>query len=470
MLAIWSVGPGRALPRTDKLWTDHAKRYTAGVFEQLDELDQQLLTHFAARFPKPASIDFCDYDVRPEHAELLVSDPRLYANQDLIWTFVRHNRLGMFGDWRDFPAFVGDLAVFCRREPMMMEGDHGFFFLHLSEHGVFDADDRALLRRWVEDILLPWESPLRRSSVLHWHRHECSYLALLIELGGDVHEVLARNLERSRFVEVTPLARALSDPFPTEAELREHFDWLMFTDNQVLPTKRYIRPALVDEVWRAVGSFTSQVPAAPTEPIDEEALLEQISECSDPALVEQALLTLEAARWHRCELFWRPKQPFPMSFFACFDVVPARLVEAYLSLGQDHMGGEDEDDDLIRWDQAQAVFVHGDGRAAPALAACMLDDDGHAYHLGDVLTAMWDALGEPDHPARSTRIAGARELMRRLLSAGNWLTRNDCIWKMMLWDGDLRTDVAVPLLELLSAEERAKVEEWWAEADEPDEP
>ena len=80
---------------------------------------------------------------------------------------------------------------------------------------------------------------------------------------------------------------------------------------------------------------------------------------------------------------------------------------------------------------------------------------------------MWDALGEPNHPARSTRIAGARELMRRLLSAGNWLTRNDCISKMTLWDGDLRTDVAVPLLELLSAEERAKVEEWWAEADEP---
>jgi hypothetical protein len=463
MLSICSSAAVRARPWTDNLWTKHAKRYTRAVFDDLDELDEQLLSHFAARFPKPASIDFCDYDVRPEHAAKLCTDARLYANQELIWTFVRHNRLGMFGDWRNFPAFVGDLAVFCRREPMMMEGDHGFFFLHLGQHGSFDEEDRALLRRWVEDILMPWHRPLRRSPVMHWCRQELSYLGLLIELGGDVHEVLARNLERSRFVERTKLARALSDPFPTEETVREHFESLMFTDNQKLPLERYVRPTLVDEVWAAIRAFTDAVPPAPQELIDEDALHEQFYS-DDPKQIEHALRSLEAARWHRQEFVWRGSQPFPEVNFDAFDVVPVRLVEAYLSIAIDH-----GHDDFANpwWSHMQAVFVHGDGRAAAALAACVLGDACPSIPVQDVLLGMWDALGEPEHPCRSTRVAGARELMRRLLCSGDWLTRRACISKMGLWDGDLRTEVAEPLLELLSPEERAAVEESWAEDDEP---
>jgi hypothetical protein len=464
MLAICCSALVQALPQTDNLWTNHARRYARVVFDDLDELDHELLSHFGARFPRPASIGFCDYDVRPEDAAKLCTDPRLYANKDLIWTFVRHNRLGMFGDWRDFPAFVGDLAVFCRREPMMMEGDHGFFFLHLSEHGAFDDEDRALLRRWVEDILTPWQRPLRRG-LLHWCKQECSYLGLFIELGGDVHEVLARNLERSRFVELTKLARALSDPLLTEQAVREHFDWLMFTDNQTLPIRRYVRPTLVDEVWRAIRTFMDSVTAKPDEPIDEDALHEQLYS-EDPTLIEQALLSLEAARWHHQEFVWRGAQPFPEVNFEAFEVVPSRLVEAYLSIATDYASDENDFTEPW-WSHMQAVFVHGDGRAAPALAACVLGDVCPNIPVKDLMLGMWDALGEPDHPCRSTRVAGARELMRRLLGSGDWLTRRECVFKMGLWDGDLRTEVAEPLLELLSFEERTSVEESWAENDEP---
>jgi hypothetical protein len=438
------------------------------VFDDLDALDEELLDHFGARFPKPASIDFCDYDVNPEDAVRLCSDPRLYANEKLIWTFVRHNRYGMFGDWRDFPAFVGDLAVFCRREPMMLQGDHGFFFLHLAEGGAFNGEDRALLRRWVEDMLMPWERPIERSTMhlfgLYKHEQDWSYLGLLIELGGDVNEVLARNLERSRFIEVTKLARGLSEGDALEVEFREHFKSLLLADNQTPPTKRFFRRSLAKEVWQAVHVFRAGIPVAPHEPIDVEALCDDLCDDSDPARVEHALLTLEGACWHREESLWENTLSFPPMCFDPFDMLPVRLVEAYLAITQDYSRCSDDcEASEHRWAQGQAVFVAGDGRAAAALAACVLGD---VYpRAGEVLICMWDALGEADHPCRSTRVEGARLLMRRLLLS-TASVRGECIDKMPLWSGDLRAEVAVPLLELLSADERSRLEAEWAESDE----
>lgn len=442
--------------------------YSPGVFDDLDALDEVLLAHFGTRFPKPTSIDFCDYDVAPEDAARLCTDPRLYANEGLIGTFVRHNRYGMLGDWRDFPAFVGDLAVFCRRQPMMLDGDHGFFFLHLAEGGAFDDEDRALLRRWVEDILMPWKRSIERSTMhvfgVYKYEQDWSYLGLLIELGGDVNEVLARNLERSRFTEVTKLARALSQGDAREAEFREHFKSLLLADNQTPPTKRFVRRTLATEVWRAVRTFRAGIPVAPQEPIDVEALCDDLCDDRDPARVEHALLTLEGACWHSEESLWKNTLSFPHTGFDPFDVVPVRLVEAYLAITQDYSRCSDDcEESELRWAQGQAVFEEGDGRAAAALAACVLGDE--YPRAGEVLSCMWDALGEADHPCRSTRVEGARLLMRRLLLSTESI-RRECIAKMQLWSGDLRSEVAQPLLELLTADERSRLEAEWAESDE----
>ena len=88
---------------------------------KLDDLDHRILEHFSRRFPKPSGMDYCEYDVSADEVEQLCGDPELYARTTLLSSFTFHNRLGMFGDWRNFPPFCGEIAVLCRRLALSYE-------------------------------------------------------------------------------------------------------------------------------------------------------------------------------------------------------------------------------------------------------------------------------------------------------------------------------------------------------------
>ena len=231
----------------------------------LDDLDEQLLRDLSSRFPKPDSLEFCEYDVTPAEVEQLCQHPRPFEVDGLIPTFVAHNRLGMFGGWRDFPFFAGDVAVYCRRASLRLEYDLAFFHLHASEYGKFNTQDAQLLKAWVEDILLPWRRPLARNEVLEWWEHALGYLALYCTLGGNTNVIVTENIARSQQGAPTELVRALAEFFTDREELDatrvlRHFEGMATSaDNQELPSKDFVRRSSVAEMTETLEKHGTSI-------------------------------------------------------------------------------------------------------------------------------------------------------------------------------------------------------------------
>ncbi len=75
------------IPEAEVSWKSY------GAVMQLDDLDERLLAHFSARFPKPGMLEFCEYDVDLSEVTQLCQHPRPFEVEGLIGTFVGHNRL-----------------------------------------------------------------------------------------------------------------------------------------------------------------------------------------------------------------------------------------------------------------------------------------------------------------------------------------------------------------------------------------
>jgi len=229
---------------------------------QRDDLDERLLRHFAARFPKPDTLDFCVYDVSQDEVDQICRHEAPNEVTGLIETFVSHNRLGMFGDWRDFSPFAGEVAVICRRRSLTLEHDLAFFHLHSSRYGRFDSQDFPLLLEWTEDILMPWRRPIARDDILYWSEHALDYLALCCKLGGDAEFILAENVARSSAIQCpTELMKALKEFLDEnehcdEAKIEQHFDAMAGSwDNQALPGNDFVDRSSVKKVSSAVKLY-----------------------------------------------------------------------------------------------------------------------------------------------------------------------------------------------------------------------
>ncbi|MDF1663866.1 MAG: hypothetical protein P1V97_19000 [Planctomycetota bacterium] len=215
---------------------------------ELDDLDRRLLAHFSRRFPKPSTLDYCAFDAKHEEIMQLCNSTELYLQTDLLRSFVSNNRWGLIGDWKDFPAFVGDLTVLSSRHSLDCEHDHAFFFLHLSPHGDFDAADRALLKEWINRFLSP-VSQRHKSRTAHWGEHALDYLAIYAILGGELNFAVEQILEHRDWW-LTGLKEFVDpDGHAMTEDIRRHFKELQnSTDNQRLPTTVFIDPSVIAAV------------------------------------------------------------------------------------------------------------------------------------------------------------------------------------------------------------------------------
>jgi hypothetical protein len=205
----------------------------------LDDLDDRLLSTFTACFPRPREIPFCDYDIDRSTMMALCTGNRPYENINLMTTFVCHNRWGMFGDWTYFPAFAGDVAVFCRRHGFNYEYDLLFFYLHTSACGSFDNALFPLLAEWVADILTPWNRQIEREYLFGCEIHMIGYLGIYCNVGGDPAKLIEQNIARSQAdLSPTPLIRLINDTFLNKPDLIDrHFKLARrAADNQALPS------------------------------------------------------------------------------------------------------------------------------------------------------------------------------------------------------------------------------------------
>lgn len=223
---------------------------------RLDDLDERLLEHFETWFPRPETLEFCEFDSSAESVSRLCREPDLYEDAGLLRHFVSGVRLGMVGDWRDFPPFAGVVAVFSRRESLLSEHDWAPLYLHASPAGAFGQAERDLLREWCEDLLLPWRREVEREAYLDLPEHALDALGLYALLGGEPFRAIEANL--GRLTEgPTALLTALYEftgPRGVEANrVRVHFAGMRESfQNQELPELREDLSAPVDKVLSAL--------------------------------------------------------------------------------------------------------------------------------------------------------------------------------------------------------------------------
>ncbi|MBL4844861.1 MAG: hypothetical protein JKY65_04975 [Planctomycetes bacterium] len=227
----------------------------------LDALDHLLLGHFEDWFPRPSTLDFCEYDASADDVQRLCEANDLYEDAGLIWLVASHARLGLVGDWTCYPAFTGHLTVFTRRRSLISEFDLAFLFLHSSPAGRFSSSETALLKDWSCDLLLPWRAPLvERRDLFDVAAHALDLLALHSLWGGDVEAVLELNLQQVDGAP-TPLVSALLDFVGKrgvqEDRVRAHFSSLFTSfDNQSLPKVDLCLSRPIDDVLTALALFS----------------------------------------------------------------------------------------------------------------------------------------------------------------------------------------------------------------------
>ena len=179
-----------------------------------DDLDTRLLEHFAHRFPRPTTLDFCAYDVDREEVQLLCQYPHPFAlvsqsitplallqpplERDLLHTYIFNLRYEMFGNWKDFPAFAGMMCCYFRRESFLLDNLLSPFLLHLGYSGLFQKEDIPILREWTDDILMPWKRSISRESGFPDYSNVLSYLLIHAALDGNIENILSENIAYSK--------------------------------------------------------------------------------------------------------------------------------------------------------------------------------------------------------------------------------------------------------------------------------
>ena len=200
---------------------------------QLDTLDTYILSHFQQSHPRPASLDFCAYDIDKEEVMILCHHPRPFdsfsyqvegsktrQSRCIISLFLSNCSYEMMGTWKDFPAFAAICAVWLRRNSPTFENNLSPYFIHCNEHGSFTETDKEILKTWVQDIL-------RADPNSKTFYEEClSYLILYEALGGNVSSILKENISASS-QNHTPLYQAILDTCEhTESGLKIDENWI----------------------------------------------------------------------------------------------------------------------------------------------------------------------------------------------------------------------------------------------------
>jgi len=210
----------RALSNLFSFWRKKNNFYTP------DALDMKLIETFSNLFPRPDSIYYHDYDIsEKDMLELCHNTNIAFEDPELIKHFVWHNRSGFFGDWTDFPAFAGDIAIVARRECFDFEGDLAFWYFHTSSHGNFPKSVYSLLIEWLMDILMPWEKNIKRNLSSHWEIHYIGYLGIYTNLGGDPFLIIRGHLDYSKTQNApTSFLHAIYENFLSNGEeIFKHF-------------------------------------------------------------------------------------------------------------------------------------------------------------------------------------------------------------------------------------------------------
>ena len=187
-----------------------------------DELDYRLLKAFALAFPRPEKIFYGSYDINEgDMLKLCCDSGVVFSDPELIQHFVYNNYLGFFGDWMDFPAFAGDIAVYARRKAFDHEWDLVLWLFHTSTYGNIGKNLYPLIEEWVTCILSS-ESQLQLSL---WEIHSIGYLAILGNVGGDINSTVSRNVELSISNKTpTPLVASLIEYADNNEEIYGHFE------------------------------------------------------------------------------------------------------------------------------------------------------------------------------------------------------------------------------------------------------
>lgn len=232
---------------------------------KLDEFDQRLLDHFSGRFKKPEQLDYCSFDASAADIGRICS-PDLFLHSTALTSFLSHNRLGLIGTWIDFPSFVGDLTIHCRREELNSPCDLAFLFLHLSPAGAFRRMDRTILKEWLNHLLF-LDVHLRSNKAYLWSEFPIFLLALYAELGGDLNMAMERGL-RDRLAWTSNLTSFIDDEgHACLGRIQRLFVELQESiDNQSLPSKSFIAhwviKAILDVFSRYDGLIALEAPSS----------------------------------------------------------------------------------------------------------------------------------------------------------------------------------------------------------------
>ena len=160
----------------------------------LDELDHALLNHFQKHFPRPNSLDFC--------------------------------------------------AVWLRRNTPLLECSISPYFIHLHTSGQFRAQEKELLKLWIEDLLRA--EPSSNTDVDHC----LTYLVLYQAIGGRTSKILNKNINHTLG---SPLYQAIVDCFePDPWQLDDEWIRTHYLSEETQwkygKIQNYIQPSWVESV------------------------------------------------------------------------------------------------------------------------------------------------------------------------------------------------------------------------------
>lgn len=226
-----------------------------------DALDDKILNAFAAEFPRPNTIFYCNYDVCEKDMLSLCKNANVvFEDPKLIQHFVWNNHLGFFGDWTSFPAFAGDIAVYARRKPFDSEWDLIMWYFHTSPHGMFKDSLHPVIREWILDVL----SPDKTFQSMGWGIHYIGYLSIFGNVGGDINKIVQKNIEYSlNSLKASPLTLALIEYVEDKQEIFNHFsqmtDMILQQETDLPEIEEFFPKETLNLIINLINSYKSEL-------------------------------------------------------------------------------------------------------------------------------------------------------------------------------------------------------------------
>jgi len=216
------------------------------------------MDEFSSRFPRPENIFYGSYDIS-EHDMLDLCKNReiVFTDPYIIQHFVTNNHLGFFGDWIDFPAFAGDVAIYARRNAFDSEWDLVMWYLHTSPEGHFSSELYPLIRDWIEDVL----SPINKISNGLWEIHSIGYLAIYGNVNGDIEYLINRNIQQSiSSNSPSSLAISLAEYIDDKSEIYLHVESMTNRLCQQERAHPEFSGFVTKETINSIGNFQASCP------------------------------------------------------------------------------------------------------------------------------------------------------------------------------------------------------------------